>query len=127
MNNKRIGTEFEIRVCKTLNSDGWWVHFITPDRRGAQPFDIIACKDARCIGIDCKTSKSNIFRMDRLEWNQILAFDKWIECGNKEPLLFVEFNGKIIVVPYLYLKFNNKIHLEKCTEYSNEFLQRWCE
>ena len=127
MNNKRLGTEFEREVCSILHRDGWWVHFISPDNTGAQPFDIVACKDARCIAIDCKTSESHIFRFNRLEWNQVCAFDKWIECGNKEPLLFVKFDGKIMIVPYLHLKFNGKIHLERCIEYSKGFLQGWCE
>ena len=127
MNNKRLGTEFEREVCDILNRDGWWVHFMSPDNTGSQPFDIVACKNARCVAIDCKTSESHIFRFDRLEWNQVLAFDKWIECGNKCPLLFVKHKDKIRIVPYLAFKFSGKIPLGACEVYSNDFLQRWCE
>ena len=125
MNNKRLGTQFEREVCDILNRDGWWVHFISPDMKGAQPFDIIACKNARCFAADCKTSKDHIFRMDRLEWNQVLAFDKWIECGNKMPILLVKFEDRIKIVPYLDLKFSGKIDLRKCFDFSDSVLGAW--
>ena len=57
MNNKKIGSDFEKEVCKMLQDMGYWVHFITPDMRGAQPFDIIAAKNNRPYAIDCKVSK----------------------------------------------------------------------
>ena len=58
MNNKRRGTEFERQMCDILAKKGYWVHFIVPDARGAQPFDIIACRDGRPVAIDCKTSST---------------------------------------------------------------------
>ena len=127
MNNKRLGTEFEREVCDILNRDGWWVHFISPDARGAQPFDIIACRDARCIVADCKTSKDHIFRINRLEWNQILAFDKWIECGNKCPILIVKFGDCIKFVSYNELKIYGKVDLKSAFEFSGALLRWWVE
>lgn len=30
MNNKRLGTEFEQKMCGLLADEGWWVYFIEP-------------------------------------------------------------------------------------------------
>ena len=112
MNNKMIGTYFERKMCNLLSDKGWWVHFIEPKQSGAQPFDIIAVKNGRAIAIDCKTCASDRFSIDRLEDNQIMAFDKWIACGNNEPYIIIEHDEDIYIVPYSYLKDNKSIKLE---------------
>lgn len=113
MNNKRRGTAFEKEVVNLLKFQGWWVHFISPDATGAQPFDIIAVKDSMTVAIDCKTSVKKIFNINRLEDNQIYAFEKWMACGNTIPLLFVKFDGQISTVPYTDLKDRKKVNLTK--------------
>lgn len=115
MSNKVLGTAFERRVCDWFASRGYWVHFITPDSRGAQPFDIIAVKDGSAFAIECKTLSSNrrYFDISRLEQNQILAFDKWIRCGNGVPIVAIEWNDKIYFIDYLWLKRNRKIDMGK--------------
>ena len=113
MNNKRIGTAFENRVCEMLAKDGWWVHFLSPDKRGAQPFDLIAVKDGKAVAADCKTCKDNYFRISRAEDNQILAFEKWMRCGNDEPGFFVEHDSKIYYVGFCELKKYEKIDLRR--------------
>lgn len=117
MNNKRLGMGFEREVCEQLRKDGYWVHFITPDARGAQPFDIVAARYGVAFAIDCKTSKEHIFRIDRLEDNQIMAFEKWLACGNTEPFLFVKYNDDIKLVAYSTLKSLSKINLDTCQSY----------
>ena len=112
MNNKRLGTAFEKRVCDMLNRDGWWVHFIEPKQNGAQPFDIIAVKRGRSIAMDCKTSSSNRFSIKRLEDNQVLAFEKWLSCGNSEPCVVVRYKEDVYMIPYLYLKQKEVVSLE---------------
>lgn len=113
MNNKEVGTEFEKTIVKLLAKTGYWVHFITPDKRGAQPFDIIAVKNEIAVAIDCKTCKDRYFRIGRLEQNQIMAFEKWLKCGNANPLIAVEHNGVIQFIDYLELKAEGgKIDLE---------------
>ena len=112
MNNKKLGTAFEQKICKMLNRDGWWVHFIEPKQNGAQPFDIIAVRHGRAVSIDCKTCASGRFSIDRLEDNQIFAFDKWIACGNDDPRVIVEHGEDIYVIPYSYLKENKSVKLE---------------
>lgn len=112
MNNKKLGTQFEKRICEMLKRDGWWVHFIEPKQNGAQPFDIIAVRNGRAVAIDCKTCASERFTIDRLEDNQIFAFDKWVACRNDDPYVIVEHCEDIYVIPYSYLKENRSVKLE---------------
>lgn len=112
MNNKRLGMAFEQDVCRLLREKGWWVHFISPDARGAQPFDIIAVKDGVATAIDCKTSSKAVFPISRLEDNQVFAFERWIACGNLTPTIWVLYDDSIHVVSYAELKEKGKIDLE---------------
>lgn len=111
MNNKQLGTAWEKEVCEILHKQGYWVHFITPDSRGAQPFDIIAVKDGKAKAIDCKTSVKAIFSISRLEDNQIYAFEKWISCGNDMPEVWVKYKNKCYVLSYNDLKKYCKVNL----------------
>lgn len=113
MNNKKIGTEFERTMVALLAKCGYWVHFISPDARGAQPFDIIAVKDGYPVAMDCKTCADKYFRIGRLEENQIMAFEKWLACGNDTPYIAVEHNKRIHLIPYTQLKKELKIDLEQ--------------
>ena len=115
MNNKQLGTEFEKQMLNLISKKGYWAHFITPDKRGAQPFDIIAVKDCMAIAIDCKTSKDHIFRLSRLEDNQIMAFEKWMACGNSSPWLAIKYNDEIYMVEYEILKKKGSVDLNERT------------
>lgn len=112
-NNKKLGTEFEQEAVSILNNLGYWVHFIAPDIRGAQPFDVIAVRKSKPIAIDCKTSAVRRFNISRLEDNQVLAFEKWLRCGNPEPIVLVKYDNYIYCVGYLKLKAETSIRLEK--------------
>lgn len=112
MNNKRLGNEFEKEMCKKLNDAGYWVHFISPDVTGAQPFDIIAVKDNVPFAFDCKTAVKRWFPISRLEINQIMAFDKWIARGNGTPMIAVKYKDGIKIVSYWELKTKGKVDLE---------------
>lgn len=109
--NKKIGTAWERRCCEMLRHKGYWVHFITPDNRGSQPFDIIAVKDGNAKAIDCKTCKSKWFTIERLEDNQVMAFEKWLKCGNSMPELYVLHAEKLFIIPYDVLREHKKIDL----------------
>lgn len=111
MNNKKLGTAWEKECCEILQNLGYWVHFITPDSRGAQPFDIIAVKNGRAKAIDCKTSEKDTFPFSRLEDNQVYAFEKWLACGNDMPEIWIKYNNKLYVVCYWELKEKRKIEL----------------
>lgn len=112
MNNKKLGNEWEQECCEILKNNGYWVHFITPDSRGAQPFDIIAAKNGIAKAIDCKTCVSDTFSISRLENNQFFAFEKWLECGNSMPEIWVKHNDKLYIVCYQELKEKGKVKLQ---------------
>lgn len=112
MNNKRLGTEFEGEVVKLLSQQGYWVHFITPDASGSQPFDIIASKNDMPIVIDCKTSVAKWFNISRLEENQKMAFELWLKKGNKYAFVVIKYNDKIYCIPYRMLQGLKRMNLE---------------
>lgn len=113
-NNKIIGTAFEREVCELLANKGYWVHFITPDNRGAQPFDIIAVKEGKAFALDCKTlaERTKSFNFSRLEDNQVFAFEKWLACGNSMPMIAIKWHDEIYVIDYLTLKEKKIIKME---------------
>ena len=113
MNNKRLGMAFENRVVDMFKYRGYWVHYLSPDNSGSQPFDLIAAKDGLALAADCKTSSSHLFRMERLEWNQIFAFDKWMKCGNLTPYIIVGYKDHIVMVPYSELKEKGVVDLDE--------------
>ena len=113
MNNKKLGTAFEQRICDKLKNAGYWVHFLTPDKRGAQPFDIIAVKDGLAVAIECKTLDvtQRYFRISRLEENQKLALERWKACGNNYAYIVVEYGKTIVPIRYEELLESEKIDL----------------
>lgn len=113
INNKAIGTAFEQEFCEWLSRQGYWVHFIVPDARGAQPFDVIAAKDGIPYVYDCKTCVVDTFNINRLEDNQIMAFNKWISCGNTEPHIVVKHKGYIFMISFSELKQRKSIKLDE--------------
>ena len=112
MNNKRTGNDFENEFCQILRDENYWVHFITPNQAGAQPFDVIAVKNGTAYAFDCKTCVDRWFRISRLEDNQILAFEKWMMCGNNIPMVAIKHNERIYIVSYIELKTKGKVDLE---------------
>ena len=111
MNNKVKGTQFEREVCEELAKRGYWVHFMSPDNTGAQPFDIIAVKYGVAFAMDCKTCDAKVFSINRLEDNQIMAFEKWLSCGNNMPFLMVKHENVIYCIPYRELEEKGKVVL----------------
>lgn len=123
MNNKRLGNSFEGEVCDVLASYGYWVHFLVPDARGAQPFDIIAAKDNKAYAIECKTltGKRKSFSIDRLEDNQMLASERWIACGNDSPVIAIKYEDEMYVVSYEELKEKKLVKMSECELFSRRF------
>lgn len=118
MNNKKLGSAFEKEFSELLASKGWWVHFITPAANGGQPFDIIAVKGGDARAFDCKTSATHNFPYSRLEENQIMAFEKWLACGNADPFIAVKYNEKIYLIKYRRLKIYGRIDLDRENPYT---------
>lgn len=113
MNNKQIGMEFEREFCDLMARRGYWAHFISPAPNGGQPFDVITVKDGRAWCYDCKTSAKRIFSIERLEANQIMAFEKWLRCGNTIPRIAVKYENRVYIINYLILKEKQKINILK--------------
>lgn len=112
-NNKVKGNAFERQFCRILAKQGYWVHLIAPAPTGGQPFDVIAVKDGYAYAFDCKTSVRKSFPYSRLEENQIMAFEKWVACGNTPPKIAVLYGDKIYLITYTELKEKGVIELEK--------------
>ena len=112
-NNKQIGTKFEQEFVEILAKEGFWAHFLAPSPTGAQPFDVIAMKDGYAYCFDCKTSVKPIFPLSRLEDNQILAFDKWLQCGGQEPMVAVKYDNNIYLIAYTRLQREVSVDLRK--------------
>lgn len=101
--NKRVGTRFERYMCDELSRQGWWVHFLSPNAAGAQPFDIIAIRGSHVLAVDCKTCKSKWFSYSRIETNQRLAFDMLMAKVDKRKVkcgFYILHDDKIIFLPY---------------------------
>jgi len=109
LNNKKLGSKFEHEICRRLANKGYWVHFLSPDIRGAQPFDIIAARDGITVAIDCKTCAADYISISRLEQNQITAFEKWMRCGNRFPVIVVDHSSGIKCIEYVDLKAQKKV------------------
>ena len=121
MSNKTLGTYFEKRVCAALARRGYWVHFLAPDARGAQPFDIIAVKNGTATAIECKTlvSGERWFPASRLEENQRLAFAKWKQCWNGNPCIVV-YRGLKGAVWFPYDEGAERYDLDAATTFDME-------
>lgn len=100
-----------------LSQKGYWVHFITPDASGSQPFDVIASKNDKPLVCDCKTSVNKWFNISRLEENQIMAFELWLRTGNSSAFIFIKYNDNIYQIPYRMLKGLQRINLEECENF----------
>lgn len=104
MNNKVKGTRFEQEWCDYLTKKGYWVHYIEPKRDGSQPFDVIAIKDGVVSVYDCKTLKGNRFPLDRIEWNQRIAFARIGTVGGvTRQFIVIKNENGIYQIPYVLL------------------------
>lgn len=112
MNNKRLGTAFEREFCELLAARGFWVHFMSPSASGAQPCDIIACKNNTPYLFDCKTCEDEIFRISRIEENQKFAFMRFIKSGNKNCFIAVKHKTKIYLIDWKTLEIDEKVRIQ---------------
>lgn len=110
-NNKQIGAKFEREFVEILAKKGFWAHFLAPSPTGAQPFDVIAMVHGCAYCFDCKTSVKPIFPITRLEDNQMLAFDKWLQCGGHTPYVAVKYDNKIYLIEYTRLRLEGSVDL----------------
>lgn len=114
MNNKKLGSNFEKEFAEILRRKGYWVTFLSPKQNiGSQPCDLIAIKDDKPILIDCKTCKTHLFPISRIEENQRQSFKRYTKCGNTKFILAIEYNNKIYEIDMKDIDFEQKsIELE---------------
>lgn len=109
MNNKVLGNSFEKEYAKILRERGYWVTFLTPKKNiGSQPCDLIAIKDDKPILIDCKTCKTHLFPINRIEENQRQAFKRYSKCGNTKFILAIKYNNRIYEINMKDIDFKQK-------------------
>lgn len=97
MSNKSSGSAFEHDLAQYMSRRGWWAH-IFQDNRNGQPFDIVLARDGRTQVGDCKVCEDDVFRLSRMEPNQISAMTYWVECGNEDPWYFILLEMSDLVV-----------------------------
>ena len=101
--NKKLGNDFEHELCEIFADAGYWVHNFS-NRKNGQPADIIAVKNCKAYLIDAKVCSYEVFPFRRIEDNQQLAMDMWIECGNIEPYFALKARNEIYMVSYVTIK-----------------------
>ena len=126
--NKRLGNDFEKELSEILYDAGYWVHLLNQNKNG-QPADIIAVKNRMAFLIDAKVCSYEVFPFKRIEENQHLAMDMWIECGNIEPYFALKCRNEIYMVGYrtikdLQKKGKKQLNLEDMNKYGTR-LATW--
>ena len=126
--NKKIGNDFEKELSEILYDAGYWVHLLNQNKNG-QPADIIAVKNRMAFLIDAKVCSYEVFPFKRIEENQHLSMDMWIECNNIEPYFALKCRNEIYMVGYrtikdLQKKGKKQLNLEDMNKYGTR-LATW--
>ena len=101
--NKKLGNDFEKELSDILYDAGYWVHLLNQNKNG-QPADIIAVKNRMAFLIDAKVCTYEVFPFRRIEDNQQLAMDMWLECNNIEPYFALKVRNDVYMVGYTTIK-----------------------
>ena len=102
MSNKKVGNDFEREFCEILSAYGFWVHNLAQNQTG-QPADVIAVRDGKAFLIDCKVCSTGRFQLKRIEENQQLAMEHWLDMGNDEVWFALKLDDNIVMINYLDL------------------------
>ena len=81
ISNKKLGNDFESKLCELLGDKGFWAHNFAQNSAG-QPADVIAARNYKTYLIDCKVCSNRGFELSRVEQNQDLSMSLWESCGN---------------------------------------------
>ena len=99
MSNKKIGNDFEREFCEILSENGFWVHNFAQNQDG-QPADVIAVKHDTPYIIDCKVCEKDVFKLSRIEENQILSMQHWLNTRNSDAWFALKVNDDILMITY---------------------------
>ena len=121
MINKKLGNDFEQELCEILADAGFWVHNFA-NRKNGQPVDIIAVKRSIPYLVDAKECTLEVFKFSRVEENQKLSMNLWIECGNTTPYFALKARNDVYMIPYTTIKDlmksgKKQINLEEMNKY----------
>lgn len=103
MSNRAIGNSFEQELCEKLYAHGFWAHNMAQNKSG-QPADVIAVRNKVAYLIDCKVCSSDKFELRRMEENQELSMDLWLNCGNGQGWFAIKIEDEIYMLPIIVLK-----------------------
>ena len=95
--NKKLGSDFEQEVCQELAQEGYWVHNVA-NRKNGQPMDIIAVRENIACLIDAKVCTNGIFKISRIEENQVLSMRRWFQTGNNLAMLWLRLPDETVSV-----------------------------
>ena len=103
MNNRKMGNCFEDDLCEILSEHGFWSHNMKQSKSG-QPADVIAVRNNVSYLIDAKVCSDNTFPFSRIEENQDLAMDLWLECGNGIGWFALKTDTGIYMISHYIMK-----------------------
>lgn len=126
--NKKLGNKFEKELSETLYNAGYWVHLLNQNKNG-QPADIIAVKNKKAYLIDAKVCSLEKFAFKRVEENQHLSMQMFIECGNTTPYFALKARNEIYMLSYktirdLIIQDKKQLNFEEINKYSTR-LNTW--
>ena len=128
MINKKLGNKFEKELSEILYNAGYWVHLLNQNKNG-QPADIIAVKNKKAYLIDAKVCSLEKFAFKRVEENQHLSMQMFIECGNTTPYFALKARDEIYMLSYktirdLISQGKKQLNFEEINKYSTR-LSTW--
>ena len=128
MINKKLGNKFEKELSEILYNAGYWVHLLNQNRNG-QPADIIAVKNKKAYLIDAKVCSLEKFAFKRVEENQRLSMQMFIDCGNTTPYFALKARNEIYMLSYktirdLIKQGKKQLNFEEINKYST-ILSTW--
>ena len=128
MINKKLGNKFEKELSEILYNAGYWVHLLNQNKNG-QPADIIAVKNKKAYLIDAKVCSFEKFAFKRVEENQHLSMQMFIDCGNTTPYFALKARNEIYMLSYktirdLISQGKKQLNFEEINKYSTR-LSTW--
>ena len=128
MINKKLGNKLEKELSEILYNAGYWVHLLNQNKNG-QPADIIAVKNKKAYLIDAKVCSLEKFAFKRVEENQRLSMQMFIDCGNTTPYFALKARNEIYMLSYktirdLISQGKNQLNFEEINKYSTR-LSTW--
>lgn len=104
------GKKFEEELCNFFANRHYYVVYNNKGISGSQPFDILIIRDNVCFAIECKNleNKNGIFNIDRIEENQLLAYNRFLECRNHNFILAILWNNNVYFVNFDLLEYYKK-------------------